>query len=156
MGTHIVMKHPGERMKNAVRTRIASVVADFRADGGFILVAPSRTYGNYEWVDGFQLDSRNLDVFDPQWIDQKEVKTLQVQDDTILRIVRARAYAAKVEGAISGQGGHNRTYRLACKLRRDFGLTVEQALPIMLEWDEKCQPKWSLNELIHKLQTVKL
>ena len=143
-GIHLVMKYPDEPVKNSVKAKLGNIIADIRANGAFVLAAPSVTYGRYKWVNGFELNTTDLDVFDPRWIERKEVKCLKVEDDTILRIVRARLYATTVEGAVSGCGGHNRTYRLACKLRRDFALSVDQALPILLEWNEKCQPKWSL------------
>jgi len=35
---------------------------------------------------------------------------------------RARAYLATIPGAVSGQGGHKHTFRVACVLRQKFGL----------------------------------
>ncbi len=71
-------------------------------------------------------------------------------------IVRARAWAACVEGAVSGQRGHDRTFRLCCRLthfqENCFGLTFEEAWPILLEWNETCAPPWLESELVHKLQ----
>jgi hypothetical protein len=65
---------------------------------------------------------------------------------------RARAYLASVEGAISGQRGHNRTFRVACILTQKLGLSFEEAWPLFLEWNERCEPFWSQRELLHKLQ----
>ena len=33
-----------------------------------------------------------------------------------------------------------------------FGLGVEDALPLMLEWNERCQPPWDEKDLRHKLE----
>jgi putative DNA primase/helicase len=55
-------------------------------------------------------------------------------------------------GAVSGQGGHNQTFRAACVLVRNFALQVKEALPLLREWNETCQPPWSERELLHKLE----
>lgn len=67
-------------------------------------------------------------------------------------IRRARHYLAKVEPAISGQGGHNRTYKAACRVMELFDLSVDEALPLLREWNETCQPPWTERELRHKLE----
>ena len=67
---------------------------------------------------------------------------------------RARAYLSKVPGAIAGQSGHDWTYHAAALLVIDFGLQIEEALPIFQEWNETCQPPWSDSELMHKLESV--
>lgn len=64
---------------------------------------------------------------------------------------RARAYAAKVPGAISGQGGHSTTYDLARVLVHDFALSRDEAMRIFLDWNTSCSPPWSQRELEHKL-----
>ena len=63
----------------------------------------------------------------------------------------ARAYIAKIEGAISGQGGHNVTFRVACALVLGFDLSIDEARPLIEEWNDTCQPPWSDKELEHKL-----
>lgn len=64
---------------------------------------------------------------------------------------RAARCIAKIPGAVSEQGGHNQTYHVACVLVLGFGLTPEQALPILQRWNETCQPPWTEKELRHKL-----
>lgn len=60
------------------------------------------------------------------------------------------AYIAHIR-AISGQGGHNATFRAACKLR-DSGLGEAEALAALVEWNEtNAQPKWTVKELLHKV-----
>jgi hypothetical protein len=65
---------------------------------------------------------------------------------------RARAYLEKLPPAIAGSGGHNQTFRAACILVKDFALPVDDALPLLKIYNEKCQPPWTESELIHKLQ----
>ncbi len=64
---------------------------------------------------------------------------------------RARKYHAKLEGAVSGQSGHSATYHAACVLVLDFGLSVDDAWPIMLEYNQRCQPPWNERDLRRKL-----
>lgn len=67
-------------------------------------------------------------------------------------IERARKYLSTMPGAVSGQHGHDATFRTACILVQGFGLTIDQALPLLTEWGEKCQPPWKEKDLRHKLE----
>lgn len=64
---------------------------------------------------------------------------------------RAAAYLATVEPAISGQGGHNTTFRAACALVVGFGLSTEDAWPLLVDYNQRCVPPWTERELRHKL-----
>lgn len=64
---------------------------------------------------------------------------------------RARAYLAKVPGAVQGEHGDDDTYRVACVLVRDFGLSIEDALPLFKVWNEKAVPPWTDEDLLAKL-----
>jgi hypothetical protein len=70
------------------------------------------------------------------------------------RVRRARAYLAQVDPAISGQGGHDATYRAARTLVNDFGLTYAEAWPLLVQFNRRCQPPWSEPELRHKLESA--
>ena len=56
---------------------------------------------------------------------------------------------------MSGQGGHNTTFRVACKLA-DAGLSEEQVLAELIAWNEDgcAVPKWSETELAHKAKSA--
>jgi hypothetical protein len=64
---------------------------------------------------------------------------------------RARRWIGKMPAAVSGQGGHPATFRVACVLMQGFAMTKEQALPLLQEYNLRCQPPWSERELLHKL-----
>jgi hypothetical protein len=67
---------------------------------------------------------------------------------------RARAYvfAAKFPNSIEGQNGHGRLYHVACVLVNGFGLSRQQALPILEEWNQgKAEPPESDGQVQHKL-----
>jgi P4 family phage/plasmid primase-like protien len=65
---------------------------------------------------------------------------------------RARRYVAMMDVAIEGQGGSNKAFHVACSLVQGFGLTIDDALPLMAEWNVRCLPPWSDAELLHKLR----
>jgi hypothetical protein len=65
---------------------------------------------------------------------------------------RARRWIAKMPTAISGQGGHAATFHVACVLVQGFAMTVDEALPLMCEYNKRCLPPWSERELRHKLE----
>jgi hypothetical protein len=63
----------------------------------------------------------------------------------------ARKYVEKAPPAISGEGGHDRTFAVACSLVKGFNLPIENARPLMEEYNQRCVPRWSSRELEHKL-----
>lgn len=69
-------------------------------------------------------------------------------------VERARKYVAKLPPAISGQSGHNATFRTACVLVLGFGLNQDEALRVLGEWNLTCQPPWSEHELQHKIASA--
>jgi hypothetical protein len=67
-------------------------------------------------------------------------------------VERARRYLRSVPPAISGQHGDIHTFRVCCRLTRGFALDDEQALAVLFEWNERCEPPWTTAELIDKLR----
>lgn len=64
---------------------------------------------------------------------------------------RAKAYLEKLDPAISGNAGHNATFKAACKLV-EFGLSEADAWPLLADFNARCQPPWSDKDLRHKLR----
>ncbi len=73
---------------------------------------------------------------------------------TATTLNRARAYLANLPPAISGQGGHNATFRAACWTVR-FGLSDGDALALLREFNQRCQPPWTEKDLAHKLRDAR-
>lgn len=67
----------------------------------------------------------------------------------------ARKYVSRIEGAISGAGGHNKTYRVASLLVEGFGLTDDQAFGVLQGWNSSCKPEWSERDLRHKIESAR-
>ena len=135
--------------------RIKGQPIDIRTDGGLELVPNSETeHGRYEWLGDGLLPIAELPVAKIGWTRDRTRRELKAvaTDGPDAAVRRAHAYLATVEGAVSGQRGHDRTFRAACVLIQKFGLTVERAWPLFLEWNEQCEPPWSEKELLHKLQ----
>ncbi len=64
---------------------------------------------------------------------------------------QARLRMAQMPAAVSGSGGHNATFHVACMLMHGYALTQAEALPLMHEFNLRCQPAWSERELLYKL-----
>lgn len=67
-------------------------------------------------------------------------------------IERAMRYLASVPPAIAGQHGDVHTFRVCCRLVRGFALSDDQALAVLTEWNARCEPPWSADELLDKLR----
>ena len=67
-------------------------------------------------------------------------------------VERARRYLQSVPPAIAGQHGDLHTFRVCCRLARGFALNDDQALDVLSDWNERCQPPWSADELRAKLR----
>jgi hypothetical protein len=64
---------------------------------------------------------------------------------------RARRYLAATPPAVQGQRGDERTFRVCCRLVGRFGLTDDEALRLLTEWNERCRPQWTERDLRSKL-----
>ena len=52
---------------------------------------------------------------------------------------------------MSGQFGHDRTFHVACVLVLGFNLAPDNAWPVFIEWNQKCEPQWDESDLRRKL-----
>ena len=65
---------------------------------------------------------------------------------------RARKYVSRMDAAVSGSGGHTATFKVSVALIHGFALAWAEAWALLIEYNERCQPRWSLKELEHKLK----
>ena len=63
---------------------------------------------------------------------------------------RIAKYLAAIPPAISGAGGHNQTFSVACSLYNGWNLSKEDTLAWLKVYNERCEPKWNDKELAHK------
>jgi Bifunctional DNA primase/polymerase, N-terminal len=64
---------------------------------------------------------------------------------------RVTAYLDKCEPAVSGQRGHDTTFRVLCQVIRGFDLSPDDAWRAALYYNVKCEPVWSEKDLRHKV-----
>jgi replicative DNA helicase len=69
-------------------------------------------------------------------------------------IERAGRYLDTIPGGVSGQNGHDQTFKAACALVQGFNLTKSEAFVLMLGFNNRCEPKWNEKELRHKLDSA--
>ena len=88
---------------------------------------------------------------------KREKKTINlvpciVEIDRKPLLERARRCLAEMPPAISGEGGHNKTFHVACTLVKGFGLRQPEALLLLQEYNQRCIPPWTDSELVHKIE----
>jgi hypothetical protein len=64
---------------------------------------------------------------------------------------RILAYLAGCPAAVSGNGGHIQTLKVATQLVIGFALGIDGARPWLREYNKKCEPPWNDKELEHEL-----
>lgn len=159
-GMHILFKHPGVPVRNS-QSALAKGV-DVRGDGGYIVAPPSihENGTQYRWEPGPATLAPA-----PESVLAK-VKQL-VQDAPQAAVVRkyppatpevleqARSVLNSMGPAIQGLGGDQLTYQVCCTLLNDFALTTGEAIPLLTEWNDGCQPPWDLKDLLLKLDNAR-
>lgn len=74
------------------------------------------------------------------------------QQTGVARVERALRYLSEIPPAVTGEHGDLHTFRVCCRLVRGFALEDEQALSLLLEWNQRCRPPWTTAELLDKLR----
>ena len=65
---------------------------------------------------------------------------------------RAIAYLTRCPGAISGRKGHNRAFKMACKIGLEFELPPDVTFRLLWDhWNPTCEPPWTEKELRRKV-----
>ncbi len=77
-----------------------------------------------------------------------------MMNQTLSAYDRARAYVDSIPGAISGNEGHNQTFSVAMVLVHGFALSEGEALALLREYNQRCQPTWSEKEMVHKIHSA--
>lgn len=72
------------------------------------------------------------------------------------KLKRAKAYLDAIPGAVAGEGGHSQTFSAACAIGPGFDLDPDDAYKLLEEYNERCEPPWSTDELVHKVEQAYL
>jgi hypothetical protein len=127
---------------------------DVRGQGGFVVYPPSihpETKESYRLLTRY-VPVEELPPFPVQILVEPRQKPQTVLvPDVDARVARARRYIAKIV-SVEFQGGDLQAFRCACALIQKFRLSYEQALPLMIEWNQtNALPPWPLARLEYKL-----
>jgi putative DNA primase/helicase len=110
---------------------------------------------SYQVLEGLATTRSEADESKHETADSAENKTVargQRESDSISIEGRVLAYLAKCEPAISGSGGHNKAFAVACKVGPGFNLSSAETLRLLkADWNQRCSPPWSDHELEHKI-----
>lgn len=176
LGTYIELSPSGTGLKILLKASVSPEVLDTKRR----INLPELTIGNgkaaaieffvsrcYFTFTGERYQGSASDVTDQQeafeWVLAKFAKPAKKKAEPSFcapitygddALSMARRYMLTVDPAISGQGGHDKTFYAACRLVQGFNLSPEQAFPILAEWNESCSPPWSERELLHKLNSA--
>lgn len=162
-GAHYYFRHPGGRVPNSVRV-LDDPPIDLRGDGG-LTIGPGSLHASgsyYRLPDGEDLWSvQELPLFERAWfaLPERIHETAFIRPHLVFATPDqqkafgdAKAYMAKVPGAVQGAGGDTHTYVMACRLVRGFNLSDDAALEILADWNNTCVPPWKLEELAAKVR----
>jgi hypothetical protein len=151
-GVHFYYRTDGALIRNSQKKD--GYDYDVRGEGGYVVypdsVVDGWQYNFVRWhdqVETSELPLIRMDLIPPP----ANARSQPINDEHLRRVYRARLWIQKVPGAVSGQGGHNATYRVACHLVQRFGLSAAEAMPLFLEWNDTCKPPWRFNDLSRKL-----
>jgi len=126
---------------------------DIRGEGGYATAPPSlhRSGRQYAW-QAYDATAA-LPSFDAAWLADEPRLGRAPAAKYVGKVRNAVAYIRRIH-AVAGEGGHNATFRAACKLR-DAGLSHDEALAILSDWNEtNASPPWSAVELEHKIRSA--
>lgn len=86
------------------------------------------------------------------------VQLVQRADSTVRQLPegtdakqRARRYLTAVRPAIFGERGDRHTFKVCCRVVRGFALGNADALEVLMEWNQRCDPPWTTKELERKI-----
>ena len=164
-GRHYFYRHPGTPVRNKSRLKINGDILplDIRADGGYVIAPGSKHPSGAEYkLDGdWKIPTAELPVLDAAVFIEPAPEPKKSESPASVSatagadvITRARAYLAKIPGAIEGQGGDAHTLSTACKIVRGFDLDEETAVSLLTEWNATCQPPWTERELREKVRNA--
>jgi len=159
-GRHLFFKLPEEHPGVPNSTSTLANGIDVRSRGGLVVAPGSKLKdgGAYK----FNSEAARTIADAPEWLieklgtaGQKKYTTPsdKIPDAPDLNVENARLWLAPQPPAIQGQAGDMRTYAIGCKLR-DLGVSEQQALELMMEWNDRCDPPWGHNDLATKVKNA--
>lgn len=122
---------------------------DIRSNRGYVVAPGSVTEaGEYTWHRDTPIQPA------PTWLVERctrvpepvEKSAVPASIDEEQAALCAREWLETAAPAVEGEGGNDRTFRVACRVR-DFGVSEDAALEVLDSWNERCSPPWMPDEL---------
>jgi hypothetical protein len=158
-GRHYYFRWPGFPVSNS--TGKLGQGLDVKGERGQVVAPPSRhESGNiYRWAEGRGPVEVEIAPA-PEWLlerlrepERKPAAAPAPPPEPRSDVRRrASAYLAKMDRAISGSGGHNALWNAAQAMVRGFNLGEDTYDLIVSEYNPRCEPPWSEEELRHKIR----
>jgi hypothetical protein len=158
-GTHFVFRRPQGELVSKLGQGV-----DLLRDSRQFLVEPSLhpSGKRYQWRTGHAPDEIAIAELPSAWqqrlhprIAPRPTAPPRHRADDSDRVKRARAYLAKIPGAVSGDAGHTATFNAVAAVMIGFDLSEQDALNIIAaDYNPRCDPPWSERELEHKIRSV--
>lgn len=130
---------------------------DIRSAGGYV-VADGSNIG----AGGYARKREQSICVGPTWLieacgksEKREAPENLVEiKDTETAKARAKEYLDNhARQALEGEAGDLTTYRVAAKVK-DFGVALDDAKEIMVEWNARCSPPWDYDDLCRKIENA--
>ena len=158
-GIHLYTRlAPGQKAANSVKSTFGAQI-DTRSWHGYVLGPGSSIDGHsYSWLtsgpDGLHEPATIGDIpFCPDAVlaiagapTERPELDPTIKWDEPAAISAASAFLTHAAPAIQGAGGNDHTYRVAARLRQ-FGVSADTAINLMLTWNVNCEPPWQIEEL---------
>jgi putative DNA primase/helicase len=143
---------------------------DIKGNGGYCVVPPSLhpdhpagETGTYQFAEGRSFEDIEPAELPPAWVawllegqGKKRCKNTAPADHDLppaseAIIEACRQVVSKTKPAIQGKGGDKQTYSVARVIFFSFGLSEAEGRPMLDEYNQRCVPPWSEEELLHKI-----
>jgi len=157
-GQHLVFRRPTGELVSKLALGV-----DLLRDSRQFLVEPSvhPSGKRYQWRAGHAPDEIAIADLPARWIARlhqpiapRTAPKWQRGSDSD-RVKRARAYLAKIPGAVSGNAGHTATFNAVAAVMIGFDLSESDTLRVITEdYNPRCDPPWRERELQHKIKSV--
>ncbi len=158
-GLHVWFRHPGGFVVSHTGKHGLAPGVELKADGGHqVVITPSlHPCGKPYTCEMDFLSVREFAEVLPDWIarsiiaPEKRQRRKETYTDNPLDIELCRARLEAVAPAVEGAGGDHQTFVAAC-LGRDHDLSESAFLPLLMEWNKRCSPPWSHDDLVEKMR----
>lgn len=145
-GYHFVMRDPGGRPRGKLDHVGLGRGVDVKCNG-YIVVEPSvhQSGGTYEWIS---CEPDNVPPVPAAWLEillhpeasgeAPEIERWETSSDEGFPAEDATALRAALKGLGQRKEGKSTTFRAIRTVFHDFGLSVEDGWPFLLEWNAQC------------------